>query len=127
MNLYAAGLVRIDRQAAQGGISRGSKQCIKDFRAHVPLNRKDSIAPNMLAHPFDDSYWQASPASRIGRIDVPVLGCQSWRDGLVSSRATELYDDTFPRAASWFIGMNGRHGICEFKQPLTMMVNFLLH
>jgi putative CocE/NonD family hydrolase len=127
MNMYAAGLVRIDRQAAQGGISRGDKQCIKDFRAHVLANRKYSIAPNMLAHPFDDSYWQASPASVTGRIDVPVLGCQSWQDGLVSSRATELYYDAFQRAASWFIGMNGPHGICEFSQPLTMMVSFLRH
>src|SRR5215472_14585926 len=128
INMYAAGLVRIDRQAAQAGISRGDRQCIKDFRTHVPLNRKYSIAPNMLAHPFDDSYYQAAPASRISRIDVPVLGCQSWQDGLVSSRATELYDGALNRATSWFIGMNGPHGICDsFTQPLTMMVNFLRH
>jgi len=44
INMYAAGLVRIDRQAAQAGISRGNKQCIKDFRMHVPLNQKYSIA-----------------------------------------------------------------------------------
>src|SRR5215472_11704745 len=128
INMYAAGLVRIDRQAAQAGISRGDRQCIKDFRTHVPRNQKYSIAPNMLAHPFDDRYYQAAPASRISRIDIPVLGCQSWQDGLVSSRATELYYDQFQRAASWFIGMNGPHGICDsFTQPLTMMVNFLRH
>jgi uncharacterized protein len=127
MNLYAADLVQIDRQAAQGGIKRGDKQCIKDFDTHVALNRKYSIAPNMLTHPFDDSYWQTAPASRLGRIDVPILGCQSWQDGLVSSRATELYYDTFQRTTSWFIGMNGPHGICEIPQSLTMMVNFLRH
>ena len=128
INMYAAGLVRIDLQAAQPGISRGNKQCIKDFHTHVPLNQKYSIAPNMLAHPFDDRYYQAAPSSRISRLDIPVLGCQSWQDGLVSSRATELYYDQFQRAASWFIGMNGPHGICDsFKQPLTMMVNFLRH
>jgi predicted acyl esterase len=127
MNMYAAGLVQIDRQAAQGGITRGDRQCIKDFHTHVPLNRKYSIAPNMLAHPFDDSYWQTTPAARIGRIDIPVLGCQSWQDGLVSSRATELYDDALNRASSWFIGMNGPHGICEAPRTLAMMVSFLRH
>src|SRR5215469_8563297 len=128
INMYAAGLVRIDRQAAQAGISRGNKQCIKDFRTHVPLNQKYSIAPNMLVHPFDDRYYQAAPGSRVSRVDIPVLGCQSWQDGLVSSRATELYYDAFQRTTSWFIGMNGQHGICDsFTQPLTMMVNFLRH
>lgn len=127
MNLYAAGLVRIDRQAASGGISRGNRQCIKDFYRHVRLNQKYSIARNMLVHPFDDRYWQTSPGSRIGRIDVPVLGCQSWQDGLVSSRATELYYDAFRRTTSWFIGMNGPHGSCEAGRPLAMMVSFLRH
>jgi|ERR1022692_2023328 predicted acyl esterase len=49
--------------------------------------------------------------------DVSVLGCQSWQDGLVSSRATELYYDTFNRGTSWFIGLNGQHGNCEFTRP----------
>lgn len=97
----------------------------------LPLARESqqgySLAPNALAHPFDDAYWQASPASGISRIDVPVLGCQSWQDGIASSRATELYSDAFNKQTSWFVGMNGPHGICESDQPLTMMVNFLRH
>jgi uncharacterized protein len=127
MNSYAAGLVKIDAQAAHARIAHGDRQCAGDFRAHVPLNRRYSIARNAPAHPFDDSYWQATPASRLSRIDVPILGCQSWQDGAVSSRAAELYQDTFNPRTTWFIGMNGPHGICEFSQPLTMMVNFLRH
>lgn len=127
MNDYAAGLVNADAQAAEPGIKSGDQQCIQDFRAHVKANRRYSIATNMLAHPFDDAYWQASPASGISRIDIPVLGCQSWQDGLVSSRATELYSDAFNKKTSWFVGMNGPHGICESGQPLSMMVNFLRH
>lgn len=126
-NFYAAGLVKIDAQAAHARIARGDRQCARDFRAHVPLNRKYSIARNMPAHPFDDGYWQATPASRLGRIDVPVLGCQSWQDGVASSRPMELYENTFSPRTTWFIGMNGPHGMCEFTQPLTMMVNFLKH
>jgi predicted acyl esterase len=64
----------------------------------VTLNRRYSIARDAPAHPFDDGYWQASPQEHAGRIDIPILGCQSWQDGLVSSRATELYYDTFHRA-----------------------------
>lgn len=127
MNFYAAGLVKVDAQAAHTRIAQGDRQCAEDFRAHVMLNRKYSIARNMPAHPFDDGYWQDTPASRLGRIDVPILGCQSWQDGAVSSRATELYENTFNPRTTWFIGMNGPHGICEIEQPLTMMVNFLRH
>jgi uncharacterized protein len=127
MNDYAAELVTVDAQAAHIRIARGDRQCARDFRAHVPANRKYGIATNMPAHPFDDSYWQAAPASRAGRIDIPILGCQSWQDGVVSSRATELYQNTFNPKTTWFIGMNGPHGICEFSQPLGMMVRFLKH
>jgi predicted acyl esterase len=116
-----------DAQAAEPGIKRGDQQCIRDFRAHVKANRRYSLASSALAHPFDDAYWQASPASAISRIDVPVLGCQSWQDGIASSQATELYGDAFNKKSSWFVGMNGPHGICESGRPLTMMVNFLRH
>jgi predicted acyl esterase len=127
MNYYAAGLVKVDAQAAHIRIAHGDRQCARNFRAHVPANRKYSIATNMPAHPFDDSYWKATPASRAGRIDVPILGCQSWQDGVVSSRAMELYENTFNPKTTWFIGMNGPHGICEFSQPLGMVVRFLQH
>ena len=127
VNDYSVGLVSEDAQAAEPGIKRGDQQCIRDFRAHVKANRRYSLAANALAHPFDDAYWQASPASGISRIDVPVLGCQSWQDGIASSQATELYRDAFNKKTSWFAGMNGPHGICESGQPLTMMVNFLRH
>jgi uncharacterized protein len=127
LNFYAKYLVQIDAQTAHGEISKGNRQCSTDFRQHVRPNRRYSIAANARANPFDDAYYAASPGEHIGRIDVPILGCQSWQDGLVSSRATELYYDTFDRKTTWFIGMNGPHGLCEFTFPLTMMVNFLRH
>ena len=127
INAYAVGLVHDDAAAAAGGISRGDQQCITDFDAHVQANRRYSIASNMLAHPFDDAYWQPSPGAHLSRIDVPVLGCQSWQDGLVSSRAAEIYYDTLNQKTSWFIGMNGAHEQCEFTLPLSMMVTFMRH
>jgi len=127
LNFYAADLVKIDAQTARGAIGRGNKQCITDFRAHVPANRRYAINRNAAANPFEDGYWQTPPGEYLNRIEVPILGCQSWQDGLVSSRATERYYDTFNPRTTWFIGMNGGHGICEFSQPLTMMVSFLRH
>jgi len=109
---YATALVQMDAQAAQAGISRGDQQCAADFHAHVPANIPYSIATNSKLHPYDDAYWQTSPGEFADRIDVPVLGCQSWQDGLVSSRATEMYDDTFKQATTWFIGMNGARTMC---------------
>ena len=58
---------------------------------------------------------------------MPVLGRQSWQDGVVSSRATELYYDGFRWSDSWFIGMNGGHGSCNFTLPLAMLVKFMRH
>jgi putative CocE/NonD family hydrolase len=124
---YSAGLVSEDAQTAEPRIKSGDQQCSRNFDAHVQANKKYTLAANALAHPFDDAYWKASPASGIGRINVPVLGCQSWQDGVASSRAAELYSDAFNKKTSWFVGMNGPHGICESGQPLSMMVNFLRH
>ena len=126
-NIFDYPQIVIDKQTAEPAIKSGDQQCLKDFRAHVRANPPYSIARNSLANPFDDGYWQTAPRSRLNRIEVPILGCQSWQDGVVSSRATELYYDTFSARRTWFIGTNGPHGICEFKQPLTMMVNFLRH
>ena len=100
VNDYSVRLVSEDAQAAEPGIKRGDQQCIRDFRAHVKANPRYSLAASALAHPFDDAYWQASPASGISRIDVPVLGCQSWQDGIASSQATELYRDAFTKKTS---------------------------
>jgi uncharacterized protein len=127
IDTYAADLVQDDATAAQGGVSRGDRQCITDFDSHVQANRQYSIAANMLAHPFDDAYWQDSLTASVSRVNVPVLGCQSWQDGVVSSRATEIYYDTLNQKTSWFIGMNGAHNQCEFTLPLTMMINFMRH
>jgi putative CocE/NonD family hydrolase len=118
MNNYSAGLVSADAQAAAPWIKSGDRQCIRDFRAHVTANRQHSIAPNMLANPFDNAYWQTSPASGIRRIDIPVLGCQSWQDGITSSRATELYSDgAFSQKTSWFVGMTARTGSASLISP----------
>ena len=127
INAYAADLIEISAQAAAPGIKSGDQQCIKDYREGVILNRQYSIAASAPAHAYDDAYWQNTPVSRLSLIDVPILGCQSWQDGEVSSRATELYSDTFSKATSWFIGENGQHEICESSQPLSMMVNFMRH
>jgi putative CocE/NonD family hydrolase len=127
MKFYAAYLVTIDKQTAAPAIKSGDQQCLKDFRAHVRANPRYSIGRIAPLNPFDDAYWLTAPESALNRIDMPILGCQSWQDGIVSSRATELYYDTFKPSRTWFIGTNGPHGICEFTQPLTMMVNFLRH
>jgi uncharacterized protein len=127
MQFYSAGLARIDAQTADAGIARGDRQCGADYRSHVGPDKKYVLSVNSAANPFYDAYWDSSPIGQISRIDIPVLGCQSWQDGLVGSRSTELYYDTLDRKTTWFIGLNGGHGECEFSQPLGMMVQFLRH
>jgi uncharacterized protein len=126
-NYYSRYVVQADAQAARGGIQAGDAVCRDDFRAHVTADRRYALARNAVLHPADDAYWQDSPANAVRRIDVPVLGCQSWQDGVVSSRATELYYDGFRRSDSWFVGMNGGHGSCDFTVPLAMLVKFMRH
>jgi predicted acyl esterase len=123
VNYYSRYVVQADAQAAHGG----DAVCRANFRAHVPANRRYALAANAARYPSDDAYWQDSPANAVSKIDVPVLGCQSWQDGVVSSRATELYYDGFRRSDSWFIGMNGGHGSCNFTLPLAMLVKFMRH
>lgn len=125
VNYYSAYLVTASAQAAHGAMSHGDKQCTADYQASLAPDKRDSLALNAPLHPSDDSYWQTSAGEYISRIQVPVLGCQSWQDGLVSSRATELYYDAFNQKTSWFIGMNGAHGSCDFTDPLNTMVKFM--
>jgi uncharacterized protein len=122
---YSRYVVQADAQAAHGALKAGDKLCAAGFRAHVLANRPYALDLGTRQHPFDDQYWQDSPAGVAGRIDVPVLGCQSWQDGVVSSRATELYASGFRPRTTWFIGMNGGHGSCDFTGPLAMMVKFM--
>ena len=116
MKLYAKGLVQIASQTAEAEISRGDRQCSSDYHSYVGPNKKYDLATNSAANPFDDSYWATSPIEHIGRIDVPILGCQSWQDGAVGSRAMEVYYDTFDSKTTWFIGLNGEHSLCEFQK-----------
>jgi predicted acyl esterase len=126
-NLYARHLVETDASTAEARIGRGDKECARNFRGHVAPNRRYSIARTSPASPFYDSYWQATPSEHLSRIKVPIFGCQSWQDGLVSSRAMELYEDTFNQKTTWFVGMNGGHGSCEFSYPLSLLVKFFRH
>jgi predicted acyl esterase len=127
LTAYEAKLVKIAARTAKPSIASGDRQCISDAGSYIPANKKYDIATNAAANPFYDGYYQTGPDERISRIDVPVLGCEACRDGLVSSRATEIFYDTLDKATSWFIGMNGQHGICETPGPLAMMVDFMRH
>jgi uncharacterized protein len=127
MKLYAEDLVSIDARAAAREMKRGTRQCVSDYRAALGPNKEYSIGTNSVANPFYDDYWKTSPIEFISRIDLPLLGCQSWQDGLVGPRSTELYYNTFRPKTTWFIGLNGPHGICEMPQPLAMLVKFFRH
>jgi putative CocE/NonD family hydrolase len=128
MSAYGALVPADDAQAAN--VTRGSTsvdtQCAANFATHAAMNAPANTAVNMPQHPFLDSYWSNDPQRFVNDVHVPVLGCQAWQDGDVSSRATELYMSRFNPATSWFIGRNGSHlsVACAMPQTGAMVVKF---
>jgi uncharacterized protein len=126
---YPRRVARIEAHGAKIRIKAGDRECARNYaensKRFPPSKEFTAVATN----PYEDSFWQHGPGKHISQIDVPVLGCQSWQDGQVSSRATESYYDAFNKRTSWFIGMNGDHGACEHPKPgpLATMVKFLKH
>ena len=126
---YPKGVAASESKAAKIRIKAGDRECARNYAENTkrfPPSREFAAA---AANPYADSFWQHGPGEHISQVDLPVLGCQSWQDGQVSSGATELYYNTFNKRTSWFIGMNGNHNACEFPEAgaLTTMVRFFRH
>jgi putative CocE/NonD family hydrolase len=93
--------------------------------SNVLLNAGSDASLNEVQHPYLDSWWTGgfnSIDANVGRIDVPVFGCQTWQDDAISSRAVDLYlaPGGLNPSTSWFVGNNGPHMQCQIPQGLLL-------
>ena len=125
---YPKGVAALESKAAKIRIKAGDRECARNYAENTKRFPPSREFAATAANPYADSFWQHGPGEHISQVDVPVLGCQSWQDGQVSSGATELYYSTFNKRTSWFIGMNGNHNACDSNAgALTVLVKFLKH
>ena len=107
-----------DAENPERALQQGDAQCSANYVGHQTRNPPYNIALAGLQHPYVDDFWRSKEVGAAARrIDVPVLGCASWQDDEVGSRASWTL---FPRIAPsllWFVGMNGYHSQCEVSNP----------
>ncbi len=104
--------------------------CLANVMQHAPGDQQQNIFVEANSHPYWSNYWaSAMPDSFAGRIDVPVLFCETWQDDEVGSRDGTTLQQLNP-ATTWIVGMNGYHEQCEtsvdFKAPDTRMIDLLV-
>ena len=64
--------------------------------------------------------------TRPRKIDVPTLGCTTWQDDEVGSRAAWTMFPKLDPARTWMVGTNGFHGQCVFSTAMTKELAALL-
>jgi uncharacterized protein len=98
-------------------IGSGDTTCAQSQPNIVASEPTNNIALEGLQHPYDDNYWQARrPGANVNRINVPTLGCVTWQDDEVSSRASSYFGALDP-AKTWIVASNGYHAQCEISAP----------
>ena len=106
--------------AAAGGAQAGDPQCGLSAAGQAVSNPSTNITVAALQHPYIDSYWSAKTiGDRARKIDVPALGCTSWQDDEVGSRAAWTMFPKLDPARTWMVGMNGFHGQCAYSTAMT--------
>jgi putative CocE/NonD family hydrolase len=94
--------------------SQDDPQCAVNYARQVAPNAPANIFVSGVQHPWFDDYWRSKSVDLAAEdIDVPVLGCASWQDDEVGSRAAYTLFPRIKKSLLWFIGTNGYHGMCD--------------
>jgi putative CocE/NonD family hydrolase len=106
--------------AASGGVQAGDPQCAESAAGQVAVNLGTNIFVAGQQHPYFDSYWASKTiGDAAAKIDVPTLGCTTWQDDEVGSRAGWTMFPKLDPARTWMVGSNGFHGQCVFSTAMT--------
>lgn len=98
-------------EAGQLAMSDGDAECGVNLASHNALNLPDNFIVNGFMHQTDDDWHeQRSMRNRLGLIEVPVLGMQSWQDEQTGPRGGHHFDYLNPET-SWIVSVNGQHGM----------------
>ena len=106
--------------AASGGVQAGDPQCGRSAAGAAPVNLGTNIFVAGQQHPYLDSYWTPKTVGdSAARINVPTLGCTTWQDDEVGSRAGWTLFEKLAPGRTWMIGSNGFHGQCVYSTAMT--------
>jgi putative CocE/NonD family hydrolase len=106
--------------AAGAGAQAGDPQCGLSAGQQAPVNLGTNIFVSGQQHPYIDSYWKSKTVGdAAAKINVPTLGCTTWQDDEVGSRAAWTLFPKLDPGRTWMIGSNGFHGQCVFSKTMT--------
>lgn len=107
----ASSIKNEDQAAAQA-------ECASHQSTRAPGNVETNIFTTGSKHTWYDAYWRSKEVGLSARqIDVPVLGCVTWQDDEVGSRAGWTLFSRIRPQRLWMIGSNGEHGLCDQNNP----------
>ncbi|WP_165797493.1 CocE/NonD family hydrolase [Solimonas fluminis] len=98
----------------------GDPQCLAHILQSLLPNTAANVGLNMLLHPYRDDYWSRDPSTMLPAVRLPTLGCVTWQDSTVTSRAADLFAEDLPRDSTWLVANNGLHGGCAVSEDMLM-------
>ncbi|MDT7785769.1 MAG: uncharacterized protein QOF58_4188 [Pseudonocardiales bacterium] len=106
--------------AALEGFQAGDPQCGQSAAGQAVANPATNIVVAGQQHPYVDAYWTSKTVGEAaGKIDVPALGCTTWQDDEVGSRAAWTMFPKLDPERTWMVGSNGFHGQCAYSTAMT--------
>ena len=114
------GVSGCSRRAERGeGVAKAARQGDLESAQNHTIGQSNGaytdLAPKVLLDPWPGPVLEAhSPGRFLNDIDIPVLGCVSWQDDMVSSGSLSSFAVLDPET-SWVIGTNGYHGVCDAR------------
>ncbi|WP_162932367.1 CocE/NonD family hydrolase [Solimonas sp. K1W22B-7] len=98
----------------------GDVQCLANILQSLVPNLAANVGVQMLLHPYRDDYWSRDPSTLLPAVRLPALGCVTWQDSTVTSRAADLFADDLMPDRSWLVANNGPHGGCAVAQDMLL-------
>lgn len=98
----------------------GDLQCLANILQSLLPNTAANVGTQMVRHPWRDEYWARDPSTLLADVRIPVLGCVTWQDSTVTSRAADLFGEDLPPDRTWLVANNGPHGGCAVAEDMLM-------
>lgn len=109
--------------AFRGAVEQGDAKCAPNYALHGAQSIPNQLALEQPQHPFDDD-WHRDHSVRniVDRINVPVLGVQSYQDEQTGPRGSSFWDQLDPEK-TWLITTNGHHSMYAASDQLQQTLD----
>lgn len=104
--------------AFRGAVEQGDTECAANYLPHGAQSIPNQLALEQPQHPYDDDWHREhSVRNLVDRIDLPVLGVQSYQDEQTGPRGSAFWDQLDPEK-TWLITTNGHHSMYAASDQL---------